>query len=381
MVKFNYHSMPFFMVKEHYCTNNPVKYNDPTGNIQEVVDDGKKKGGNTVLTVGAKGDEVKKLQEALNKAGYVVPVTGYFGAITQGELKKFQKDNGLVVDGKAGSKTFAYLYGTQSSSNTITATTTTSTTTTFSDINKQKSTDNIKAFAETVSGFFERVGNALSGEGFKTVAELKADGVDWASWEVELRVNIENRLSSIMTVEEQQKIIQEEIEKIKNKYRTLHNAANAPWTQPMKNALAPLYADEQSRLMKSIMAGINFGLVFAASDWASTFTYSEGGGNTVDSSKIIDSASTAKKGGETVAGHALQKHAGRNPDIWGKVSGNSTKINNTAMQHIDDIISGPGEFKTVQSNGISFLEKMLPDGRGIRLNMDGTFKGFIDQIR
>lgn len=51
------------------------------------------------------------------------------------------------------------------------------------------------------------------------------------------------------------------------------------------------------------------------------------------------------------------------------------------MQHIDDIISGPGQFNTVQSNDISFLEKMLPDGRGIRLNMDGTFKGFIDQIR
>ena len=95
----------------------------------------------------------------------------------------------------------------------------------------------------------------------------------------------------------------------------------------------------------------------------------------------MDSASAAKKGGETVAGHALQKHAGRNPDIWGKVSGNSANINKTAMQHIDDIISGRGEFKTVQTNGISFLEKMLPDGRGIRLNMDGTFKGFIDQVR
>ena len=82
-----------------------------------------------------------------------------------------------------------------------------------------------------------------------------------------------------------------------------------------------------------------------------------------------------------MAGHALQKHAGRNPDIWGKVSGNSANINKTAMQHIDDIISGRGEFKTVQTNGISFLEKMLPDGRGIRLNMDGTFKGFIDQVR
>lgn len=92
-------------------------------------------------------------------------------------------------------------------------------------------------------------------------------------------------------------------------------------------------------------------------------------------------ASQAKKGGETVAGHALQKHAGRNPDIWGKVSGNSESINNAAMQQIDDILGAPREFNIVESNGHSFLEKMLPDGRGIRLNMDGTFKGFIDQIR
>lgn len=100
-----------------------------------------------------------------------------------------------------------------------------------------------------------------------------------------------------------------------------------------------------------------------------------------DIDKIINSASQPKKGGETIAGHALQKHAGRNPDIWGKVSGNSENINNTAMQHINDILNGPGNFKVVESNGHSFLEKMLPDGRGIRLNMDGTFKGFIDQIR
>lgn len=85
-------------------------------------------------------------------------------------------------------------------------------------------------------------------------------------------------------------------------------------------------------------------------------------------------------GGETIAGHALQKHAGRNPDIWGKVSGNSANINAQAMKHIDDIISAPGNFSTITTDrGIKFLEKSLPDGRGIRLNMDGTFKGFIDQ--
>ena len=30
-------------------------------------------------------------------------------------------------------------------------------------------------------------------------------------------------------------------------------------------------------------------------------------------------------------------------------------------------------------DGTKFLEKTLEDGRGVRLNMDGTFKGFIDK--
>lgn len=42
-------------------------------------------------------------------------------------------------------------------------------------------------------------------------------------------------------------------------------------------------------------------------------------------------------------------------------------------------MNAPGGFiKTTTQQGIKFLEKRLPDGRGIRLNMDGTFKGFID---
>ena len=52
------------------------------------------------------------------------------------------------------------------------------------------------------------------------------------------------------------------------------------------------------------------------------------------------------------------------------------------MNHLDDILSGSGDFKIVTTDtGVKFLEKSLPDGRGVRLNMDGTFKGFIDQIK
>ncbi|WP_242217391.1 hypothetical protein [Bacillus cereus group sp. BfR-BA-01380] len=102
----------------------------------------------------------------------------------------------------------------------------------------------------------------------------------------------------------------------------------------------------------------------------------------IDMSKVNQTANAPKKGRETVVGHALQKQAGRNLNIWGKVKGNSEQINNTAKKHLDEILNAPGDFKVVKSkNGLSFLEKQLSDGRGVRLNMDGTFKGFIDQKR
>ncbi len=79
-----------------------------------------------------------------------------------------------------------------------------------------------------------------------------------------------------------------------------------------------------------------------------------------------------------MVGHALSKHASRNPEIWGKMTGSMKTWNNQAMKHFREISRGPGEFKQVTENGISFLEKRLRDGRGVRLNMNSTFKGFID---
>lgn len=52
------------------------------------------------------------------------------------------------------------------------------------------------------------------------------------------------------------------------------------------------------------------------------------------------------------------------------------------MEHINDILNGLGEFKIFTTDrGIQFWEKLLPDGRGLRLNLDSKFKGFIDQIK
>lgn len=82
--------------------------------------------------------------------------------------------------------------------------------------------------------------------------------------------------------------------------------------------------------------------------------------------------------GSTVIGHALSKHAGRKPEIWGKMTGSMSTWNEQAMKHYNEIMYALGDFKPVVSNGVNFLEKYLPDGRGIRLNLDRTFKGFVD---
>jgi len=52
--------------------------------------------------------------------------------------------------------------------------------------------------------------------------------------------------------------------------------------------------------------------------------------------------------------------------------------NNTATDQLRSILRAPGRFNTIESKGLRFMEKRLGDGRGIRLNMDGSFKGFID---
>ncbi len=67
----------------------------------------------TILRNGSAGEEVKKLQQALKDKGYDLGsygVDGIFGAKTESAVRKYQKDNGLAVDGIAGEKTLGSLY-------------------------------------------------------------------------------------------------------------------------------------------------------------------------------------------------------------------------------------------------------------------------------
>ena len=97
------------------------------------------------------------------------------------------------------------------------------------------------------------------------------------------------------------------------------------------------------------------------------------------SNHALKSASEPYKS-STRLGHALSKHAGRNPERWGTLTGHPYTWHIQALKHFNEIMNGPGIFEIVtNSRGIKFLEKVLPDGRGLRLDLNGSFKGFINE--
>ena len=68
------------------------------------------------LSYGAQGDDVKRIQEALNKTGkYNLTVDGIWGKNTDAAIRDYQKNNSLTVDGIFGKNTYASLFGTGTS--------------------------------------------------------------------------------------------------------------------------------------------------------------------------------------------------------------------------------------------------------------------------
>ncbi len=66
---------------------------------------------------GSRGSEVRTIQEKLKRWGYYTGgVDGIYGSLTVSAVKKFQRKNGLTVDGIAGTKTLAAMGITGSSS-------------------------------------------------------------------------------------------------------------------------------------------------------------------------------------------------------------------------------------------------------------------------
>jgi peptidoglycan hydrolase-like protein with peptidoglycan-binding domain len=72
---------------------------------------GSASGSLSTLRYGSKGDAVRAMQEALLKLGYAPGTAdGKFGRGTEAAVKQFQRNNGLVADGLAGTKTLTLLY-------------------------------------------------------------------------------------------------------------------------------------------------------------------------------------------------------------------------------------------------------------------------------
>ena len=67
------------------------------------------------IRYGSSGQEVRRLQQALNREGYSLDVDGGFGKKTLAALMDYQRRVGMTPDGVAGSKTWASLGGTGSS--------------------------------------------------------------------------------------------------------------------------------------------------------------------------------------------------------------------------------------------------------------------------
>jgi hypothetical protein len=82
----------------------------------------------------------------------------------------------------------------------------------------------------------------------------------------------------------------------------------------------------------------------------------------------------------TELAHSFSKHSGRYPEKWGKLKGPMNAWHDQGLKQLIDICKAPGVFIRVvdPKTGLTWIEKRLPDGRGIRLNSDASFKGFID---
>ena len=78
-------------------------------------------------------------------------------------------------------------------------------------------------------------------------------------------------------------------------------------------------------------------------------------------------------------GQHFEKHSIRNAERWGKVKGSASQKNADGLKHIEEILKAPGKFKLIEQNGApAFIEKRLSDGRGVRLQRNFEFKGFLD---
>ncbi|QSX04823.1 RHS repeat protein [Sedimentibacter sp. zth1] len=119
----------------------------------------------------------------------------------------------------------------------------------------------------------EKIGMFIGANGFKSLDQLRKNGVGWANWDNELYDNINKRLkysnnvipvSSILDYE----IISEEVKRLQGKYRTTHTTTEAmPWNKPIYETLEPLYneysyyVEDEHRLLNIFFNSLEPGLI------------------------------------------------------------------------------------------------------------------------
>lgn len=64
-----------------------------------------------VLGLGSRGPTVRQAQSLLNRHGYPVPVTGYYGRVTARQVRRFQAAHGIRGTGQVGPLTWPKLHG------------------------------------------------------------------------------------------------------------------------------------------------------------------------------------------------------------------------------------------------------------------------------
>ncbi len=112
-----YNGKYFYYENGQYIVNTTRTIDDETfkfsssGESDKTPENIEAKAEETILELGTKGDEVKKLQKRLSELGYYKDtVTGYFGEATESAYKKFQKTAGIEVNGIADENGLGLLF-------------------------------------------------------------------------------------------------------------------------------------------------------------------------------------------------------------------------------------------------------------------------------
>ena len=99
-----------------------------------------------------------------------------------------------------------------------------------------------------------------------------------------------------------------------------------------------------------------------------------GAARTLD--ELSNAARAADRNNLTKAGRALQKHSDRSGTAFEASSKKAGDLNRQGQEAVDDILTSPGSSR--RPNKLGGEDVFAPDGRDVRYNPDGSFRGFLE---